>query len=95
MIFLDPAIIYHDLETDLVAFRAILADRKLAVDEFASTHGDTIRKHYARAGGCQLDHDTAHQAALALLEYLRPSPLHDAPRRHATALRDTPRQRTH
>ncbi|AFL75083.1 hypothetical protein [Thiocystis violascens] len=72
---LDPAIIYHDLKTDLVTFRTILADRTLAVDEFASTHRETIRRHYAKVGGCPLDQETAHQAAVALLGYLRPSPI--------------------
>lgn len=71
---LDPAILYHDLETDLRAFGAIMGDRNLARDDFVSTHRETIRRHYAKAGGYPLDRATAHQAALVLFWYLRPSP---------------------
>ena len=73
MSILDPAMIYHDLTTDLVTFRAILADRHLAFDEFVSTHQETIRQHYAKVGGYTLDQETARQAAAVLLGYLRPS----------------------
>jgi hypothetical protein len=71
---LDPAIIYNDLETDLSAFGAIMGDRNLAIDEFVSTHRETIRRYYAKAGGYPLDRATAHQATLVLFRYLRPSP---------------------
>ncbi|WP_200373780.1 hypothetical protein [Thiocystis violacea] len=71
---LDPAILYKDLETDLSAFGAIMGDRNLAIEEFVSTHRETIRRHYAKAGGYPLDRATAHQAAVTLFRYLRPSP---------------------
>ncbi len=70
---IDPGILYHDLETDLSAFGAIIADRNLAIEEFVSTHRETIRQHYARVGGYPLDRATAHQAAVTLFRYLRPS----------------------
>ncbi|TCT22742.1 hypothetical protein [Thiobaca trueperi] len=66
--------IYRDLETDPASFGAIIADRHLAADQFASTHHETIRRHYARSGVYALDKETALQAAVDLLNYLRPSP---------------------
>lgn len=74
MLKLDPAIIYRDLETDPATFGAVIADRHLASDQFVSTHRETIRRHYAKAGGYKLDQETARQAAVALLSYLRPAP---------------------
>lgn len=71
---IDPAMIYRDLETDPTSFGAIIADRHLAPDQFASTHHETIRRHYARSGAYTLDQETARQAAVDLLNYLRPSP---------------------
>ncbi|MBK1716203.1 hypothetical protein CKO27_00785 [Thiocystis violacea] len=72
MSYLDPAIIYRDLETDRARLGSIIADQNLAVDEFVSTHRETIRQYYAKAGGYTLDRETARQATVALFHYLRP-----------------------
>lgn len=83
MLRLDPAIIYRDLESDPAIFGHIIADRHLATDQFVSTHRETIRRHYAKAGGYALDHDDARQAALVLFQYLRPVPYRFDAQRHA------------
>lgn len=60
--------LYDDLATNPGVRSRLQADRCLPVDQFAATHAETIRSHYARI--CHFATQDAHDLAEAVWHHL-------------------------
>ncbi|TCT24141.1 hypothetical protein [Thiobaca trueperi] len=67
---LDPTFLFLNLIPNQAAFSTIVADRDLAVDEFAVKHRHTLLAHFAQTDN-DLDGEWASQAAAELWRYIQ------------------------